>query len=335
MLNTDYGFDVQNLHTVELQDVEYNTFRSHVTSKHYVQSVTGMQSPPVIGGRDQVVLQSERGDKYTMRKFEVEYGFLETLNTPLVAGSAFPEGSSGAHSVVLNETAVAQLGYRSADEAVGRSVVLKDTLHQVSGVVSDFRVSDISESIAPVVIEQRSVNTRTALVRVQAGEKNIDRLLKSTWSTLGSEYSLRSQEFEKGIQTLYAPFIDLLKVIGAGAGCAILLSFIGLFGITFLTTRGRKREVAIRKSVGASRFSLIWLLSKEFAVSIFVSQLIAIPAAYYINNAWLSNYSVRVDSVMGLLVVGSVFLMLLAIASTVIQVGRVADVNPAETLRNA
>jgi len=128
-------------------------------------------------------------------------------------------------------------------------------------------------------------------------------------------------------------FGDLIKLLGVIAFCAITICCLGLFGIVFYSMETRIKEISIRKIVGASNGSLVFLLSKSFAFLFVASTLIGVPIAYVINGFWLENVAYHIILSSGMIISGVAILGLFAALIIFSQTFRATQIKPVDTLK--
>ncbi len=249
----------------------------------------------------------------------------------------FPSDTSD--RFILNEEGAKQLGFLSAEDAVGKWVGFEpeDTVYrlEVVGVVKDFHFKDLHEAIEPFGF---LLGTRDSFnyIIAHAKEGNIAAVLTSlenTWKKLNPnepfEYSFLDQDFQKNYEaeSRQSSLINYFTLI------AIIISCLGLFGLATFSAEQRTKEIGIRKVLGANVASVVSLLSKEFLKLVFIAVCIASPLGWYAMNKWLQNFSYRINISWQVFVLTTVLAVLIAFITVSFRAIKAANANPVKNLR--
>jgi putative ABC transport system permease protein len=261
-----------------------------------------------------------------------DYNFMETMGLKLVDGRAFsPSYSSDTAGIVLNETAVKVMGLTNP---IGKNVKLYGVPLHIIGVVKDFHYESLYKHVGPLFISYRK-NTANVLIKVKAGtEKETLARLATIYGSYNPGLPFDFQFLDADYQALYASEQRVSVLSRYFAAIAILVSCLGLFGLTAFTAQRRQKEISIRKVVGASVNNLVLLLSKEFLKLVLIAALIAFPLALWGSYKWLSAFAYRTS------ISPAIYMLtlLLMLGITLIVVGyqalKAALANPVKTLRS-
>lgn len=200
-------------------------------------------------------------DKTEFGQFDVDYNLIETLGISLKSGRAFSrEFESDDTKIILNEEAVKSIGWK---DPLGQ-MIRYDKDYQVVGVVNNFHLESLYESVKPVFMIL-SPYANNIVVKIQAEEESttiprIEQFYRNYNEGLSFNYQFLDRDYEQ----LYLGEQRISKLSRYFAGLAILISCLGLFGLASFTAQKRIKEVSIRKVFGAKISSLVLLLSKEF-----------------------------------------------------------------------
>ena len=249
----------------------------------------------------------------------------------------FPSDTSD--RFILNEEGAKQLGFLSAEDAVGKWVGFEpeDIVYRLEavGVVKDFHFKDLHEAIEPFGFLLSTRNSFNYII-AHAKEGNIAAVLTSlenTWKKLNPiepfEYSFLDQDFQKNYEaeSRQSSLINCFTLI------AIIISCLGLFGLATFSAEQRTKEIGIRKVLGASVASVVSLLSKEFLKLVFIAVCIASPLGWYAMNKWLQNFSYRITISWQVFVLTTVLAVLIAFITVSFQAVKAANANPVKNLR--
>ena len=271
----------------------------------------------------------------------VDDNFLQTLGIKPLKGRFFSKEfpSDTSFRMVLNETAVKQLGFASADDALGKFVEVnwKGEVYrwEIIGVAKDFHFQDFHEPIEPYGFQVNNVPEFNYLV-AHAKEGDMQATLKSiqaAWHKLNPnepfDYSFLDQDFDKNYQaeTRLASIVSYFTII------AILISCLGLFGLAAFSAEQRTKEIGVRKVLGASVGSIVGLLSKEFLKLVAIAVVIASPVAWFVMNKWLEDFAYRVNISWVVFVITTVTALCIALFTIGFQAVRAAVSNPVKSLR--
>ena len=260
--------------------------------------------------------------------------FMQTMKIQLIAGTDFPsDGSFDSLGLIVNETAVALMGYK---DPVGKPVSNGDWQAHIRGVVKDFHFRSLHDPILPLVLAMGKNNWySTILIRTEAGKTKIaldglNILCKELNPAFPFSYKFSDEEYAK----LYKSdeVIGSLSVIFAGL--AIIISCLGLMGLSIFTATQRMKEIGVRKVLGASVASLFTLLSKEFLGLVGIAFAIAVPLGWWAMNQWLTNFTYRAPVPWWVFGVAGITAMLIALVTVCIQSLKSANANPVMSLRS-
>lgn len=274
----------------------------------------------------------------------VDYDFLKTLGVKTVAGrlfsSEFPADTN--QRIIINEALIKELGFASAEKAVGQNVYFdwQGTKYSfpIIGVLKDFHFENLHQPIAPFAFRVQSSgggNTFNYLM-IHSKAGNVSEFLKSIeseWHTLNPnepfEYSFLDADFQKN----YEAEVRLSALVGYFTVIAILISCLGLFGLATFSAEQRIKEIGVRKVLGASVTGIVALLSKDFLKLVGIAVIIASPLAWWVMNKWLQDFAYRTNiswTVFAITIFVAMFIALLTIS---FQAIRAAVANPVKSLR--
>jgi putative ABC transport system permease protein len=273
-----------------------------------IPGVSGVTASGAVPGKEVGEFLADRrygAPKNEERAYEmlmVDHDFIKNYGLQIVAGRPFdkdrPADSTG---VVLNETAVKQLGFASDEAAIGQGVWLetKDTMPDlVIGVVKDYHQQSLQQNYTPVIlfmdpafswipVNYYSVrfNTRNAA--------SIMPTIKSTWNNYFPESSLDPFFLDDFYNAQYQQDTQFGKLFMVFSFLAILIACMGLFGLTAYSTSRRIKEIGVRKVLGASVSSIISILTVDAVKLVLYSSLLALPLAWLFINQWLRGYAFK------------------------------------------
>ena len=279
----------------------------------------------------------EHDTTYTMVNFFfADEHYPDVLAMDLVAGRTFnaARGTEAAQAILLNEAGVQALGFASPASAVGQRLQFRNNRWEIVGVVADFHHGSLHQAIEPVFIQLRPQALRRLLVQLRPeGWQATVAQMEAAWAEVEPERAFSYAFVEEALAALYAEDRRLGQVFGLFAGLAALIAGLGLFGLISFATARRMKEVGVRKVLGASVGSLLWLFSATFLKLLVAAFLIAAPLAYLGMDRWLGTFAYRTEIGAGAFLFAACAVLLLACLTMGFQTLRAARRNPAEVLR--
>jgi putative ABC transport system permease protein len=284
---------------------------------------------------DQISDEAEtEKDRFRWVPITADTTLAETLGLRFIAGKDL--GSAGGpRRVLLNEAAARGMGWTPA-EAVGKPFQAGRETGRVAGVVENFHVSSLHEEIWPVVITEgeperrRLVAVKFASESVRSGVEHVRQVLAGLAPEDEFDYRFFDEEFD----AMYRSEERLGQVVTAFAGIAILIACLGLFALAAHTAGRRRKEIGIRKVLGATRTNIVALLSREFLLLVALASVVGAPVAYLAMDRWLRDFAYRIDLSPVFFLGASALAMTIALATISVQALRAARTDPAATLRH-
>jgi len=268
----------------------------------------------------------------------LKYGdadYFKTFELHFAAGRGF-DVSDTARQVVVNETFIHKLGVQNAEDALGKTVRLgTGATLPIIGVVKDFKTNSLRETVKPIVISAHKEYESQVAIKIKTSNlsQTIAQLQKM-WEATYPEYAYNGYFLDQNIAEFYQQENQMALVYKIFAGIAIFISCLGLYGLVSFMAVQRTKEVGIRKVLGASVSSIIYLFSKEFMVLIAISFVIAMPTAWYLMSGWLQNFAYRISLSIWVFILAIVSSVLIAWLTVGYKAMKAALVNPVKSLRN-
>jgi ABC-type antimicrobial peptide transport system permease subunit len=286
------------------------------------------------GGTSDISWQGKNPDlKVDFTDLATGYNFIETAGIQLKEGRSYsPSYGAEKSKVIFNEAAVELMGMKNP---VGKSVHLWGSEREIIGVVKNFNFQSLHENLKPCFLDL-TINqwASKVMVKLAAGNQNetiqrIERFYKKYNNGLAFDYRFLDEDY----QALYGSEMKVAALSKYFAFIAIIISCMGLFGLSAFTAQKRQKEISIRKVVGASTGQLVLLLSKDFIQLIAVALLIAFPVSYWIINKWLNSFAYRVQAGASPFIIAGSAVLLLTLMTVSFQSLKASISNPSATLR--
>jgi putative ABC transport system permease protein len=347
--NMDMGLQKDNViilpNTEKLQPGAEETLRQQMSVLPGVTSASITTSIPT--GRtfgDGYEPEAEKGIEpltkdMAISSFMVDEHFLPSLHLQLLQGRNFSKDFNDSLSVILNETAVKEIGWKNP---VGRYLNYPGNNNQhfkVVGVVKDFNFESIRNTITSFALFHNSSKTYTtgaSMILVKTDPKNIPSILKEAeakWKTFAPSVPFEYSFLDRNFASLYVSEQRLGKVFGIFTCLSILVACLGLFGLSIYTAERRTKEIGIRKVLGASVQNLAALLSKEFIKLVFISLLLAFPIGWWAMNKWLQDFAYAIHIEWWVFAIAGLAAFAIAVTTVSFQAIKSALMNPVKSLR--
>ena len=274
----------------------------------------------------------------------VDEDYINTVGLQLVAGSNFtqqdvkdvtPDSQElRTYHFILNESAAKQLGW-TPKEAVGKKMFLDNSRPgYVSGVVKDFNFQSLHSPIKPFVLFPELWG-RELLVKLSGSHlSQTISFLKSKWKDLVPDRPFEYHFLDEDYDKLYQSESRLGEVMKIFTSAGILLACFGLFGLSSYAIEQRRKEIGIRKVLGASAANITNLLATNFIKLVLVAFVIAVPIAWIVMNKWLENFAYRINISWMVFIIAGLAVMIITFLTISFQSVKAALANPVKSLRS-
>ncbi|SEL50043.1 ABC-type transport system, involved in lipoprotein release, permease component [Aquimarina amphilecti] len=264
----------------------------------------------------------------------VDKDYVETLDLNLIEGRSFRKNlASDSLSVIINESMAKQLNEK---EILNTKIILEDSVaFSVVGVIKDFNFQELDRTIAPMTLfALPNWNLRNVYVKV--APDNLEQSfinVKTAWESVEPNAEFLGSFLDENIERTLHKERTMIAMIGSGSLLAIILSCIGLFSISLQVVAQRRKEIGIRKVVGASVSKITMMLSADFLKLVFIAFIIATPIAWYFSSQWLQNYTYHINLTFWIFLTGGSITVFIALATISIKTVKAAIQNPVKSLK--
>lgn len=274
-------------------------------------------------------------DFQTITKF-ADNDYVPTYKLQLVAGRNL-QPSGPTTEFLVNESFVKNLGLKRPEDILNKEISIMDGLMKcpVVGVLKDFNNRSLRQNMAPLLIATNATMYRQVSIKLSA-TKNITssmQSLKKIWEQTFPDRVYEYKFLDDKIESFYKQESQLAALYKIFAAIAILLSCLGLYGLASFMAVQRIKEVGIRKVLGATAGSVVYLFSKEFVVLIAIAFTIATPVAWYFMNQWLQDFAYRITIQWWMFVIAAITAGIIALLTVSYQAIKAAMANPVKSLR--
>src|SRR5665213_2661546 len=274
-------------------------------------------------------------------KLYIDEDFLKTSGIHLLQGRNFSKEmpTDKDNAVIINETLMQKLGYTNA---VGKKMqynITNDSMSKrlIVGVVKDFNSYSLQHKIEPMVMlmppnnkEQDNLYVKIAKGKSAAGIV----FLKDAYSKFDPNNSADFHFLDENFNKQYSSERKEEKLSLGFTILAFIIACMGLLGLVIFITAQRRKEIGVRKVLGATVMSITLLVSKDFGKLVVISTIIAIPVAWFVMNKWLQNFAYRIDVKWWMFLLSGCVAILIALLTVSFQSIKAAVANPVESLRS-
>jgi len=339
------GFDKDAIVNVpfrvdSLRIARLDYLRNQLLSVNGVEAVSYSSNTPVEDGTDMWSAMrfnhaTKETDFFAITKFADE-DYVPAYKLQLVAGRNL-QPSGYTREFLVNESLVKSLGLKKPEDILNKEIsIWNDQIKcPVVGVLKDFNNRSFRNNLEPLLI------TTNNTMYNQAGIKLATKNISSTMSAVKQIFDKTFPDFvyeykflDDKIVSFYKQENQLSALYKIFAGIAIFLSCLGLYGLASFMAVQRIKEVGIRKVLGASAGSIVYLFSKEFIILIAIAFAIATPIAWYYMHQWLQAYAYRISISWWLIAAGGLAAIIIALTTISFQAIKAAMANPVNSLRS-
>jgi putative ABC transport system permease protein len=339
-LRADHGFNMEKKMVVGLSTSSASVLKTELLKYNNIENVTAVSHVLAAGSMFGADYKRSLEDKdwTDIAYYSTDEDYLKNLEIPLVAGRYFKaeDGVSNKNFIVLNEKAVDDFHFETPLEAIGQEIILQtdSSRKQIIGVVKNYNHQELMEKMSAMALIHNPEEYKLLQIKYSGTYEEAGKSVETAWAKINPSLKVDYKDFYGEVHKLYdILFGDLVGLLGMIAFLAITISCLGLLGMATYTTETRLKEISIRKVLGGSNGSLVYLLSKGFVTILLIAIVLAVPAAYFINNLWLEQiaYHVSVDALT--IAIGVLALIVFSGLMIASQTWRAVFVNPVDNLK--
>lgn len=343
MKNTDTGFTREQIITIPISGTlvaeNLDLFKNNLLENSSILVVTASSTKPAVQdiwvGTFQPEGFPDNQRNWIAPHLLVEHDFLETYDIEIIEGRGFSKDypSDIDEAFILNETAVRNLGW---EDPIGKSIqTWGDKNGQVIGVVRDFHFENLRQPIQPLVLHISERHYGHASIKINTASLSetlefIEEEWNNTVSNLPFQYTFLDNEFEQ----IYQAEVRMGRLTFLFTSLALFFASLGLLGLTAFTIKSKTKEIGIRKVLGATVPGIMFMVSKDFTKLVCIAIVFAIPVSWYLLEAWLSEYAIRIELEWEVFAVSSFITVLIASLTVTGQSIKSALMNPVKSLRS-
>ena len=348
MENKDLGFNAKSKVVIPLRNNEtrknYEVLVKSIKEKSFVVDASGTDAIPGTTILDDMVLypQGSNSENGILTKFNyIDHGFLKMMEMSLLAGRSFTDNRTleSQNKIIVNRKAVENLGF-NLENAVGQIVNFNwrgETYKQeIIGVVENFHHLSLHQDIMPLAFGVLSQPTYSAII-IEAKSTQTNEIIASlqdTWQAVNSQTPFEHWFLNDHIQKQYNEDRSTSTIIEYFTILTILISCLGLYGLSLYAAEQRVKEIGIRKIMGASSTQILRLLSRDFGKLTLIAFVFSIPVSYFAMIKWLENFTYRIDINIWVFVIAGLMALIITQITVSFHAVRASLANPVDSLRN-
>jgi putative ABC transport system permease protein len=334
MQNKELGLNIENIGCFGFRfGVQKETLKKDLSNNPDIVSVTIANGSPVnfMYNVNKIDWEGKKeGDVVLFYLFGVDVDYARTFQLELKEGRFFsPEFSTDNTAVVINEKAAKIMGL---NDPIGKTISRNGLKLRIIGVLKDFHFQSLHSQIEPLIMQLNAGNF--CMIRMNPGNitSTVD-YIKKTIKSYNLPYQINLRFLENDYENLYRTERRMGKIFGYFSFLAIIISCLGLIGLSSFMAERRTKEIGLRKINGAKSNEIFSLLSKEYIILVIISIIIACPIAWYAMNKWLQNYAFRISIGWWVFLLAGSLALLITFLTVSWQSYRAAGKNPVEALR--
>ena len=361
--NAKLGFDKEQIVVVPVANSRivqvFPEFKEKLESSPAIASVTAMEE--VLGKSYQTheFYNEEKGSSF-YPSIIVTHDFIRTFNIEIIEGRDFISRSSKSqiydsdfgvvedmfgyldederNAVIINEAMVEYMGWGSPINAIGKTLSRRNSNEKVIGVVKNFHFSSLHKHVAPFIIDLAGENINRNYIKYVAVKIKPDQIsqgietIRKAWTALNPLQAFDYFFLKEKLDKLYIKEQQLKQISIWFTAIAILLACMGLFGLSSFVVEQQRREIGIRKAIGAYDYQLVTYLGMRFLWMILLSVVIAIPISYLLMQQWLSTFPYHIELSADIFLLSSVIILMVSAMAVAYHTIQAARLTPMETI---
>jgi putative ABC transport system permease protein len=302
-----------------------------------IEKVSFSGGAPVGGGNYSDLFSAEnhtRDANMIVNIMPVDPEYFSLYELPLIAGRVYYP-SDTIREYVVNQTVVRRLGIQKDEAAVGKMIRINGRTCPIVGVVKDFHVNSLRDPIGPVAMTTAKRWYGIVNVNIDIRQtKSIAAKMTAIWNNYFPDFTFEYSFLDQTVADFYRQENQLSTLYKIFSAIAIFISCLGLYGLVSFMAVQRRKEIGIRKVLGASVQSIVVIMSGEFALLVGIAFLIAAPIAWYFMRQWLQQYTYRIALGGGFFIVTIITSASIAWLTVSYTAIKAALANPVKSLRS-
>ncbi|MEE9443182.1 MAG: ABC transporter permease [candidate division Zixibacteria bacterium] len=336
--SVDLGYSRQGMIAVTLEDKtndSYPIIKERLRNVPGVLNVSAARSTPGNWQRKENVIPEgiDPDNALNVYFYGVHYDFFETMEMQITAGRSFQNDYQEDISVIINQLFADRLDWESP---IGKTIKIGEETYNIVGVVNDCLFDNTFWPMKPTVFFFEKDNLNNMLIKAEDENRAaaIIDYVRTLWAELSPNVPYNHVYLDEYFIRVNGDAFLLPKILGMLGLLAVLYSSLGLLALSSYAVRLRRKEIGIRKVLGASSPVIITMLSKDFLKLVMLANIIALPIAYIASRRFLDfAFSIYIPAEASILVFATLITLFIALITTASQTLKASQTNPVESLR--
>ncbi len=336
MLKKDPGFNEEQVLILSNGDSigdRIPVFKEELLKNSSVINIGGSGQYPTQATHTAHFILMETGNSASMYNTSIGFDFVETIGFDVIQGRSFDTRyATDSSAVLLNETAVRVLGI---SDPIGKKFQGFRYPITIIGVLKDFNFRSLHRDIGPLVIfNTRDRRASYFAIRVRSEDiRDTISYIRNVWDDLTGRAPFNYTFMDQDMENWYSSETKTGQITSVFSMLAIAIGCLGLLGLAAFISEQRTKEIGIRKSIGASMWSIMYLLSRDFIKLVVMAVMLAFPVTYFIMNNWLNNFAYRTGISITTFLGAGLLTLIIAMLTVGYQVVKAANSDPVKSLR--
>ncbi|MEZ5083798.1 MAG: FtsX-like permease family protein [Bacteroidales bacterium] len=295
-LNSDLGYDPENLVVVYLDldyFSEYDVYLNSIVENSNIISISGASTAPPTeaASYSKFARVDDPSVEVTFESYLIDYNFFKTLNVNILEGRAFSREypTDQTSSIIINQQAVDEFGIK---KPIGKKIGDR----RIIGVVDNFNVHSFRRKILPSIFTMDPTRIYSIILRVNPqNQKATIKFLESKMKEIAPSHPFTYKIIKPELRNFYKADLNFGNSITIYTLFTLLISTLGLLGLTLFLAKRRSKEITIRKVHGANTIDIIKFYLSEYLGIVIIANIIAWPLAYLFVDKWLQDFPIRIS----------------------------------------
>jgi len=338
-MNKNLGYDRDNLLYFQKEGALARDSEAFIAALESVPGVknvsnTNFSVGPEMQNRTQGIVWEGKGEDQQIGFWENkgDAQSIKILDLEIITGRDFSEELNDENSVIFNETAIQIMGL---ENPIGKTVEHYSGKKEIIGIVSDFTTESLHNPMEPAMFFNQPERSRYIMAKIEKGHELATlKKLEALYQEFNPNFPFEPRFIDQDYQAMYDAEMKVSKLSRVFAGLAILISCLGLFGLTIFQIKRKVKEIGIRKVLGANRLKLAISMTFSFTKAVFAAIIVALPLSYFLGRKWLANFTDSTTLGWWLFAAAAVIAILISWVTIGTQTLRAASENPVESLKD-
>ena len=343
MKSQNLGFNEDQLLSLKGVDAidpgTFGTFKQQLKNNAQIRAVSGVSQEIGAGnltGYSFYLADKPAEETIVVQTLFADYEFLETLGVGIVEGRAFSPEFADSTRLLINQEAAKRFEW--TDDPVGKWAMnpFVKVQQDVIGVMNDFHFQPLDEAINPLfyLLNNGEQQYNNAYVRIAPEDvPGTLAYIETVWKQFAPNEPFLYSFTDQDLDLVYKSEEQSGTLLSFFAIIAILISGIGLFGLASFVAEQRKKEIGIRKVLGADTWSILILLSRSFIAIITIALLLAIPSGWYMMNEWLNGFAYHIELGADVFIIAGISVVLFALFTISFRTIKMVNINPINSIK--